>query len=90
MVLDYGGMNKTVGTVWLHLCGFLDSDGHMECTCDQLDGVTIADNFVPWGETMCLVPPDVNNWEMPSDSCPQVCKLVFHDIRFFRQLNPEP
>lgn len=72
MIMDYGGFNRTVGSVWVHFCGFEGEDGLLECTCGQTDGVTVADNFVPWGESICLVPPDVKEWEVGANECPQV------------------
>eukprot|EP00959_Pyramimonas_sp_CCMP1952_P461198 9481195-Pyramimonas_sp.AAC.2 len=67
MVLDYGGFNKSLGSVFVHYCGFNGGNFTTFCTCGHTDGIVIADNYVPWGETVCLVPPDVRQWIMPSD-----------------------
>jgi hypothetical protein len=61
----------------VHYCGFPSAtlDNTLDCTCGQLQGITVADNFVPWGETLCLAPPDTTAWTESMETCAQVRTL---------------
>jgi hypothetical protein len=74
--------------VWVHYCGFrsLTVNNTLDCACGQLQGISVADNFVPWGETLCLAPPDTVQWTESMETCPQVrCALALAPTRITRR-----
>ncbi|KAK3269854.1 hypothetical protein CYMTET_21723 [Cymbomonas tetramitiformis] len=66
MILDYGdgGNNLHRGSVFVQYSGFDQTS-----TCDQLNGLIVSRNFVPWGETICLIPEDVVRYSDPRTEC---------------------
>ena len=55
MILDSGGFSNTLGTIFVHYCGFAGGNDTNFCTCGHTKGITIANNYVPWGETVCAI-----------------------------------